>query len=307
MRIALPVLGGIRGSTNAIRNTGSAPTARSRAAGRRSRGPTQGAAASPSPGASERRCSPRVDGGQRSRGVEIVGKPGANGGEQPVSCRRGRQRSGRPPGLESRWAVEMACVYSQSIGSDGRAARAGSPSGRRRRSQLRHEYQVAARLRHLLALVADHAGVHVGAAKGAEPVATSAVRRDISWCGKIRSLPPPCTTNGAPRVSSAIALHSMCQPGPAPADGCPRPAPPAVRRATAAGRGGSSCPADQGRRRARRRAGAWGRRRSAIRSRSRGGVDREVEVAVDVVGRRRRPGSADQGDTISGIDSTTPR
>jgi hypothetical protein len=35
----------------------------------------------------------------------------------------------------------------------------------------------------------------------------------FSWWGKIRSLPPPCTSKSTPRIPSAIAEHSMCQPG----------------------------------------------------------------------------------------------
>jgi hypothetical protein len=39
----------------------------------------------------------------------------------------------------------------------------------------------------------------------------------FSWCGKMRSNPPPCTSNGTPSSARDIALHSMCQPGrPAP-------------------------------------------------------------------------------------------
>ena len=35
----------------------------------------------------------------------------------------------------------------------------------------------------------------------------------FSWCGKIRSLPPPWISNTGPRCASAMAEHSMCQPG----------------------------------------------------------------------------------------------
>ena len=35
----------------------------------------------------------------------------------------------------------------------------------------------------------------------------------FSWCGKIRSRPPPWISNAGPRKASAIAEHSMCQPG----------------------------------------------------------------------------------------------
>src|SRR3954453_12163939 len=35
----------------------------------------------------------------------------------------------------------------------------------------------------------------------------------FSWCGKRRSTPPPWMSKAAPRYFSAIAEHSMCQPG----------------------------------------------------------------------------------------------
>ena len=35
----------------------------------------------------------------------------------------------------------------------------------------------------------------------------------FSWCGKRRSTPPPWISNAGPRNFSAIAEHSMCQPG----------------------------------------------------------------------------------------------
>ena len=37
----------------------------------------------------------------------------------------------------------------------------------------------------------------------------------FSWWGKRRSTPPPWMSKAAPRYFSAIAEHSMCQPGPA--------------------------------------------------------------------------------------------
>ena len=49
--------------------------------------------------------------------------------------------------------------------------------------------------------------------------ASSAPRADrvwaasFSWWGKVRSLPPPWTAKPTPSSSSAIAEHSMCQPG----------------------------------------------------------------------------------------------
>ena len=50
-------------------------------------------------------------------------------------------------------------------------------------------------------------------ANGHSPVATWPSHAPISWCGKIRSEPPPETSNPGPRWRSAIAVHSTCQPG----------------------------------------------------------------------------------------------
>src|SRR6478736_2400727 len=35
----------------------------------------------------------------------------------------------------------------------------------------------------------------------------------FSWCGKIRSMPPPWMSKALPRYLCAIAEHSRCQPG----------------------------------------------------------------------------------------------
>ena len=59
----------------------------------------------------------------------------------------------------------------------------------------------------------DHAVVHP------DPGERLAARRprvcaiSFSWCGKTRSMPPPWMSKSSPRSSSAIAEHSMCQPG----------------------------------------------------------------------------------------------
>ncbi len=45
------------------------------------------------------------------------------------------------------------------------------------------------------------------------PVTASVWAISYSWCGKIRSSPPPWMSNVWPRYSMAMAEHSMCQPG----------------------------------------------------------------------------------------------
>src|SRR5258708_33865032 len=47
----------------------------------------------------------------------------------------------------------------------------------------------------------------------ATPWATRACDALISWCGKIRSDPPACTSKAIPSHREAIAAHSTCQPG----------------------------------------------------------------------------------------------
>ena len=45
------------------------------------------------------------------------------------------------------------------------------------------------------------------------PRAASDCATSFSWCGKIRSEPPPWISKSGPSSFSAIAEHSMCQPG----------------------------------------------------------------------------------------------
>ena len=45
------------------------------------------------------------------------------------------------------------------------------------------------------------------------PVSDSLWAISFSWCGKIRSAPPPWMSIWSPRVSRTMAEHSMCQPG----------------------------------------------------------------------------------------------
>jgi hypothetical protein len=45
------------------------------------------------------------------------------------------------------------------------------------------------------------------------PVALSDWASSFSWCGNIRSIPPPCMSSVWPRYFMLMAEHSMCQPG----------------------------------------------------------------------------------------------
>ncbi len=45
------------------------------------------------------------------------------------------------------------------------------------------------------------------------PRAACVCAASFSWCGKTRSMPPPWMSNSTPSSASAIAEHSMCQPG----------------------------------------------------------------------------------------------
>ena len=79
-------------------------------------------------------------------------------------------------------------------------------------------------------------------------------RRDISWCGKIRSLPPPWTSKSVPEQvqRDRRALDVPARPARARA-GSPRPARPARPAARPDSPAAPSCPGGRGRRRARRR------------------------------------------------------
>jgi hypothetical protein len=35
----------------------------------------------------------------------------------------------------------------------------------------------------------------------------------FSWCGKMRSMPPPWMSNTSPSIAPDMAEHSMCHPG----------------------------------------------------------------------------------------------
>lgn len=94
-----------------------------------------------------------------------------------------------------------------------------------------------------------------------------------------------------------MATHSMCQPGrPRPRLPPSQLGSPRGRRATARGRRGSSCPGGPGRRRVRPTARAWRPRRGGDAAEVRVGVDLEVDVAVQLVGRAGLAQPLDQRD-----------
>ena len=100
------------------------------------------------------------------------------------------------------------------------------------------------------------------------PVSTSLCAAEHSWCGKIRSLPPPCTSIVGPSRLPAITEHSMCQPGRPGPIGDAQDGSPSAPSATAAGPAGCACPAGPDRRRAPRPAPAWWPGRTGTRSRT---------------------------------------
>ena len=117
------------------------------------------------------------------------------------------------------------------------------------------QHQVALGLRHLLALVADHPGVHVGPGEGRarrrRPAPRTRSSRGAGTPGRCRR---PGRRSSAPRWCSAIAEHSMCQPGrPRPSARVPGRLAGTLAPARAGSPAGPSCRAGRGRRRARRR------------------------------------------------------
>ena len=150
---------------------------------------------------------------------------------------------------------------------------------------------VSDRLVHLGAAELEHPVVHP------DPRERPADRRDwaisFSWCGKTRSSPPPWISNSGPSAFSAIAEHSMCQPG------RPRPhgeshdvsSPAFVAFQSAKSRGSSlsafgSCSSTW--------SGPLAREPAVLREPR----DTEVHVAVDRVGVARRDELLDQRDDL---------
>ena len=225
--------------------------------------------------------------------------------------RRARRRvDGRAPQGQPRLRRPRGPARStpSPCGSDAPAARAGSRWDRRRRA-------AGPRRRRGCRGTSTSCGPATRpspSARSAGRTATASVRTCasdalISWCGKARSVPPPCTSIVMPRWSSAMAAHSMCQPG--------RPWPSGVSQAGSSGRAdchtrqssGCSLPG------ALRVAAALGEdreHRRLVQSRDpaeRGvAVHAEVEVAVDGVDRALAPAACSTCSATDGIDSTAP-
>ena len=80
-------------------------------------------------------------------------------------------------------------------------------------AQLRHEHEVAERLRHLLAVHAHHAPGASSGARTARRWPPRTGRPRTRGAGRSGRQPPPCRSMVVPSSRSASAEHSMCQPG----------------------------------------------------------------------------------------------
>ena len=195
---------------------------------------------------------PRVDGGQRAGVSRSSARRRADRrratGSAPGPPWRGDGLRASGPAAASASASRRRSTPGR-CGSGGRAAPAGSPSGRRRRARSR---ETKTRLPLRLATSSRRPGRSCRRARSAGRTATrrsatSACAADTRGAGRRRSLPPPCTSiadrRGGP---SAIAAHSMCQPGrPGPSGRRPRPARRRGRRHSS-GSSGSRLPARSG-------------------------------------------------------------
>ena len=182
--------------------------------------------------------------------VSALGRGGQRGGRAPAPQPRlgGRQPAAGPLAVGAVVAVEQGQPDRHRVDAGG--------------AQLGHQHEVAARLAHLLAVQPDHPGVDVVARRTAPvPVSTSAWAAECSWCGKIRSEPPPWTSKPMPEP---VERDHAALDVPARPPGAERRVPVRLARArgpaTAASRAGRACRPARGRRRARRTGSAWSSR-----------------------------------------------
>ena len=158
------------------------------------------------------------------------------------------------------------------------------------------EDQVAAGLRHLLAVQRDHPGMACSAGRTARRrSAPRRARPNIRGAGRSDRCHRPARRWSGPagcRRSPRIRCASRAAPAPS---ATPRTAHPPLGSATAAGRAGSACPAGPGRRRVRRTASAWWPGRTGTRSRTSGRRrcrSRRPDAPGRRPGRRRRVSSS---------------
>ena len=198
----------------------------------------------------ERGASPGVDGGERCGRVQVVGQGCPDWATTGASAFERRRRAGPPRARRraARWpAVRQASVQDPVVPVVlAEQGQAGPPSGRRRPPAASRR----ARGCPATSTSSPRRGRPCRRARRARAngwsVATRASWPHISWCGKTRSEPPPWTSKSVPSRSSAIAVHSMCQPGrPRPTAG-PRPARPRAAAARPDSRAASCLPGRSG-------------------------------------------------------------
>ena len=112
-----------------------------------------------------------------------------------------------PPGeLVGRVVHRPAVVARQQ--EERAAPRAGSS-----RQHFARGEEVAERLRHLLVVDVEEAVVHPDLGERRVAGAPQVCAISFSWCGNLRSRPPPWMSKCSPSSCVDMAEHSMCQPG----------------------------------------------------------------------------------------------
>ena len=162
---------------------------------------------------------------QRRGGVEVLGERGeervavaAHVGGRRRRRRAGARRRGRAPRAR-RASVEALVVEGHRLA----VVRAGEEHDQRVAADVvEHLVQADRRCRRSWPSSRRRAAASRCASRSARARRRAPMRvcaASFSWCGKTRSLPPPWISKPTPSSSSAIAEHSMCQPGPPAAPG----------------------------------------------------------------------------------------